>query len=328
MGRKMKSFLYLSAALALTLIIIPAISAADKGKTEPVTAEEVTSVTENPDTDSGAVSVYITTSGSVVNVSEFEYVCGAVAAEMPLSYNEEALKAQAVACYTNAVRLRKENDGKNSSIGGADISDSSAVHQGYLSESDRRAKWGDSFEKYESKLEQCVSAVFGKILVYNNEPCIAAFHAICTGLTESADTVWGSDVAYLQSVRSSGDTLSPTYASTVTFTSERMAEILNDLGLDTESSGTYFSGIKKSAAGTVTEIQLQKKKFTGAQIRKAFSLRSACFDVTEADGNVTFTVQGYGHGVGMSQYGADYMAKQGSTYTEILSHYYCGAEIK
>ena len=139
-----------------------------------------------------------------------------------------------------------------------------------------------------------------------------------------------SRTPYLVSVKSEGDKLSPTYSSTVTFSKSQFISIMKDLGVSIDSK-TDLSEIigkpKTTKAGTVLTIKINSEELTGSDIRTAFSLRSAAFKITATENEVTFNVSGYGHGVGMSQYGADYMARQGSTYDEILKHYYKGVEI-
>ena len=280
------------------------------------------------DTPEDSITVFLSDTKENLAVSEFEYVCGSVAAEMPLMYHEEALKAQAIACYTNSLRLK--NSKNKSAINGADISDNPATHQGYLTREERKEKWGEDYQKYESKLETIVKEVEGEFLTYDNEYCLCAFSAICTGTTESAENVWGEKIPYLVSVKSSGDTLSPQYSSTNTFTKSQFISIMKDLDISINSKANLEEIIgktKTSKAGTVLKIEINKKSLTGEQIRNAFSLRSSAFKITATENEVTFKVSGYGHGVGMSQYGADFMARQGSTYEEILKHYYKGSEI-
>lgn len=270
------------------------------------------------------ITVFRSISQENEEVDLFEYVCGSVAAEMPLSYHEEALKAQAVACYTNAMRLKEESKATYH------ISDDSSIHQGYLSESQRKEKWGEDFEKYEGKLRSIVKSVETQALYYDNQLCVAAFHAICTGKTESAENIWGEKVPYLVSVKSNGDNLSPQYATTVVFDKSEFLEHSKDLGIN-DNIDTLKSIIKiteKTKSGTVIKATINKKTFSGDEIRKAFRLKSPFFTVETSKSSVTFNVTGYGHGVGMSQYGADFMARQGSTYEEILKHYYKGVEIK
>lgn len=335
----MKNYLFSIAFIFISLIITPLVALTDGvGETKSesnVAVHTENTVTEsekttNSDTtsDEAVITVFLSDTKKNLTVSEFEYVCGSVAAEMPLMYHEEALKAQAVACYTNSLRLKNSSNKK--SINGADISDDTSTHQGYLTREERKEKWGDSYQKYESKLETVVEEVMGEYLTYDNEYCVAAFSAICTGTTESAENVWGSKIPYLVSVKSSGDTLSPQYSSTNTFTKAQFISIMKDLGVSINSKSNLEDIIGKekcSKAGTVLKIKIGEKEVTGEKIRSAFSLKSSAFKITATENEVTFKVSGYGHGVGMSQYGADYMARQGSTYDEILKHYYKGVEI-
>ncbi len=270
------------------------------------------------------ITVFRSNSENTEEIDLFEYVCGSVAAEMPLSYHEEALKAQAVACYTNALRLKNERNEEY------DISDDSSIHQGYLTPEQRKEKWGEDYFKYETKLKNIVESVENKAIYFEDELCVAAFHAICSEKTESAENVWGEKVPYLVSVKSIGDNLSPQYSSVVVFQKEEFIKYAEKLGVkeDITSLKNIIKITEKSKANTVLKATVNKKEFTGDEIRKAFSLKSAVFTVECTKTAVTFNVTGYGHGVGMSQYGADFMARQGSTYEEILKHYYKNVEIK
>ena len=334
----MKNYLISIVFIFISLIITPVALLSGnitQSKVSPNTTvqgetdtEEITS-NSSGDITEDSITVFLSDTKKNLTVSEFEYVCGSVAAEMPLMYHEEALKAQAIACYTNSLRLK--NYENKSTLNGADISDNPATHQGYLTREERKEKWGEDYQKYESKLETIVKSVEGEYLTYDGEYCLCAFSAICTGTTESAENVWGEKIPYLVSVKSSGDTLSPQYSSTNTFTKSQFISIMKDLGVSINSKVNLKDIIgksKTSKAGTVLKIEINKKSLTGEQIRNAFSLRSSAFKITATENEVTFKVSGYGHGVGMSQYGADFMARQGSTYDEILKHYYKGAEIK
>ena len=333
----MKNYLISIVFIFISLIITPVtLLSGDitQSKVSPnTTTQSGTNTDENTSNSSGditedSITVFLSDTKKNLTVSEFEYVCGSVAAEMPLMYHEEALKAQAIACYTNSLRLK--NSKNKTEINGADISDNPATHQGYLTREERKEKWGDDYQKYESKLETIVKAVESEYLTYDGEYCLCAFSAICTGTTESAENVWGEKIPYLVSVKSSGDTLSPQYSTTNTFTKSQFISIMKDLGVSINSKANLEDVIgksKTSKAGTVLKIEINKKSLTGEQIRSAFSLRSSAFKITATENEVTFKVSGYGHGVGMSQYGADYMARQGSTYDEILKHYYKGSEI-
>lgn len=326
----MKNFLTLIMVCALTIFILPVILLRDNTPTTQATiSAETTQPTTQPETqprNANTITVFRSVEETNIEIDFFEYVCGSVAAEMPLSYEEEALKAQAVACYTNALRLKNSSKSTNT----YHISDDSSIHQGYLTQDQRKEKWGEDFEKYEAKLKHIVKQVENLALYYEDELCIAAFHAICSGTTETAENIWGEKVPYLTSVKSSGDTLSPQYSSVVVFDKEDFMKCAKKLGIEKDISSlkNIIKATKKSDSGTVLKVGLAKKEFTGEEIRKAFSLKSPVFKIKCTEKNVTFNVTGYGHGVGMSQYGADFMARQGSTYEEILKHYYKGAKIE
>lgn len=324
----MKNYLILILFCAISILLIP-LAMADGNTTPPNTAvsdsEETTKQAETTAPTEETISVFRTVSNTAEEISFFEYVCGSVAAEMPLAYNEEAIKAQAVACYTNALRQKSLGNEEN-----GDISDDTAVHQGYIDEAQRKEKWGNDFEKYEKKLQNAVKAVENEALYYNGELCIAAFCAISNGTTENAKNLWGTDVPYLVSVESEGDKLSPAYASTVSFSKEEFLKIAENEGVDKEKLADLTKAIeitKKSTTGAVLNAKMGGKEFTGEELRKAFSLRSPTFTVKATKNAVTFSVSGYGHGIGMSQYGANYYAEKGWDYKEILEHYYNGAEV-
>lgn len=307
------------------------LSEADEGKNEGENEkkEKDESKKEEKRENDGSITVFLSEQKSTVSVSYFEYTCGSTAAEMPLSFEEEAIKAQAVACFTNAVRLKGSNNG-NSTLSGADISDDTGTHQGYISEKERRERWGDSFDEYEKKLEAAVNEVLNKVITYKGELCTAAFCAISPGTTESAQNVWGGKVPYLVSVKSSGDTLSPDYSTTSRYSRDEACEALKKLSVTLEEGedlGKLIKIEKTSRAGTVLSATVGGKEFSGEKIRSAFNLKSAAFTVKASENAVTFTTVGYGHGVGLSQYGANYMAKNGSDYEEILKHYYKGVQI-
>lgn len=321
----MKKFLSFILISAFAIIIFPVALMKDSINPEGNTPTSQTSTAEETES-SNTLTVFRSTDQTNIELDFFEYVCGSVAAEMPLSYHEEALKAQAIACYTNALRLKALSDTSSE----YHITDDSSVHQGYLNREQREEKWGDDFKKYEAKLESIVKSVEGLAIYYEDELCVAAFHAISAGKTESAENIWGEKVPYLTSVKSSGDNLSPQYSSVVAFEKDDFIEISKELtgSKNIKSLKGIIEITEKSKSGTALKVMLNKKSFTGEEIRKAFSLRSPVFTIKITEKTVTFNVTGYGHGVGMSQYGADFMARQGSIYEEIIKHYYKGVEIK
>ncbi len=308
----MKLYALLTGLLCLIMIFSPLICVASQQQ-----ADSAPSQAENSDSGT-SVSVLNTLSGKVVEMSARDYITGAVAAEMPASYSTEALKAQAVTCYTYYKWLKENADNAD-----YDISDDSKTHQGYLTDEQMREKWGDKYESYKKKIEQAVLSVLGECIMYENEPIFAAFHAISSGRTHSAEAVWGQALPYLRSVQAVGDTLSPDFDSSAEFTPEELIGILSIK--DTESN--LIKNIDYADSGYVNKITLGEKSYNGSEFSSLLKLRSPAFSAEYKEGKYVFSVKGYGHGVGMSQYSADYMARQGSTYKEILAHFYGGTYI-
>lgn len=268
-------------------------------------------------------SVYLSGEDKTVTLSREEYLLGVLAAEMSPDYHAEALKAQALAAYTFAYRKHLQN-----TSGTYDLTTDSSLDQGYLNARQRTEKWGEKAEEYEKKLKEAIAAVAGQLIVYDGQPILAAYHAISPGNTETAENVWGTACPYLQCENSAVDLLAPGYLSEVKLSTEDFVKGLSALECTVSGEATAYIGeSQKSEAGTVLNITLCGKEVTGAQVRKAFSLRSAAFELSYAEGTFTFTVSGYGHGVGMSQFGANYMAQQGAGYREILAAYYRGASV-
>lgn len=269
-----------------------------------------------------AFRVLRTATGKVETLSREDYLFGVAAAEMG-GYPEEALKAQAVAAYTYALFRAGERAGE-----AYDLTDDAARDQACLTREEARAKWGASYEKYAAAIDAALASVRGYRLVDDSgAPILAAYHAVSSGRTESALIAWGVDKSYLQPVESVGDLLSPNYLSTRTFTYGELAEKLaGDVSLTGDGAG-WLGETKCSPSGTVTSMTWGGVVLTGVRLRELLGLRSAAFQVAPTEGGYVFQVKGYGHGVGMSQYGAGYMARCGSTFVEILSHYYTGCRM-
>ncbi|MBQ7121714.1 MAG: stage II sporulation protein D [Clostridia bacterium] len=319
---KMRTNLVLCIIVALALILCP-IAAVGSGAED--NAAESAAVF---DSGNEYISVMSPSTGDISRVDMREYITGCVAAEMPALYHSEALKAQAVASYTYAKRTLEQNkNGKNSLYGGADITDSPDTHQGYINEKKRKEKWGSEFEKYESKIRAAVDAVFGLYMEYEGETALAAYHSISAGSTQSALNMWGEDYPYLASVESRGDILSPDYISEAFFSEKEFRKLAKQCGVKLSGDAEEWIGeIKTNGDGYARTVELGGSEITAAEFREAFSLRSPCFDISYSGGEFTVMCKGHGHGVGMSQYGADYMARQGSTWRQILQHYYTGVE--
>ena len=250
-----------------------------------------------------------------------EYVAGVVAAEMPAAFPEEALKAQAVAARTYQVRQMQAAGSR------AVLYD---VGQAYLSEAEQKEKWGEGYALYAGKIHSAVRATAGEIMTYDGEPILAAFHAQSGGRTEDAAHVWNTAVPYLKSVDSPEGDEVPNYHSQVVLSSRQVQEAALAAYPGADLSGepsSWFGPAVRDEGGTVTSIPFGGLTLTGGQVRSMLSLRSAAFTVTWDGENFTFDVTGYGHGVGMSQYGANAMAKGGKNFTDILTWYYTGTQV-
>ena len=275
------------------------------------------------DSKSETIRVYITEKKKIENISMKDYVIGVVLAEMPAEYNEEALKAQAVAAYTFA--LRKKEDMKNEEY---DLTDSFKTDQAYLGKEAAKERFGDNYVKYMDKVSSVVDAVYGKKIVYEGKLIFAAYHSISAGKTEDAENIWGEKYPYLIPVESVGDTLSPSYLSSFEIKPEEFISAMKNYDINfTENPSEWLGAKKCSESGTVLTQNICGIEVKGVDIRTALGLKSAVFEVEYSDDKFKFTVRGYGHCVGMSQYGAQFMASQGSKYDEILKWYYPGSEI-
>jgi len=325
-------FAALIITLALVVMPLTALNQGDKSENEGdihVTEQGDEKQSSKKDSDE-TVKVFMSEDDFVLTITLEEYLVGVLAAEMLPTYHEQALKAQAVAAYTYLLYKKSEQQSApDSQLKGAYLSNDAATHQGYLTKEERAEKWEGKAESYEKKLTKAVKDVAGKYITYEGKPIIAAFHANNSGVTHSAETVWGSEVPYLKSVTSVGDKLSPDCIKTVAMTAQEFSSAVSSLD-SCELSGeaeNWVGDIKKDNNGYVKSIEIGGAEFTGMKVRDELNLRSAVFTFEFSDGTFKFTTEGYGHGVGMSQYGADYMARQGSTWEEILKHYYTGVEI-
>ncbi len=255
-----------------------------------------------------------------------EYLVGVVAAEMPALFEKEALKAQAVAARTYAV-YQMESQG----LTVEDLIENGG--QSYQSLTERQENWGESFSTYESKIRTAVEETAGEILVYEEEPILAVFHAISSGETESAQNLWGGqDLPYLQSVSSPQDETSLEYTYAHTFSLDEAAALLQQadeqLVLAPGSLAAQIQVLSRSDAGYIQSIQIGNRTYTGQQVRTALGLRSSDFAIAEEGDEITFTTYGYGHGAGMSQYGANALALEGYSYDDILHYYYTDVSLK
>lgn len=247
-----------------------------------------------------------------------EYIVGVVLAEMPADFHEEALRAQAVVARTYTAR--KMGNQKHSD---AAVCVDSSCCQAYIAP-DRYLEGGGSESDVE-KIRQAVQATENMVLQFEGQLIEATYFSCSGGKTEDAVAVWGSDVPYLQSVNSPGEEKAAHYMDTVTFS---LASFCEKIGIEKHAvSESLIGQISYTNGGGVDSIQLGGVTFSGVTLRQKLGLRSTAFVITSVGDSVTVTTKGFGHRVGMSQYGADAMAIAGSTWDEILLHYYQGTEI-
>ncbi len=256
-----------------------------------------------------------------------EYLIGVVASEMPASFDIEALKAQAVVARTYTIYQIK-NGSKHEN---ADVCDSSLCCQAWISKEDRFARWEeDNKNEYWNKVVQSVNETKGKIIMYDGEPINALFHSNSGGQTELSINVWGGDIPYFQSVETSGEDEYSSYSSEVVLSKDtliqKMLEKFSNFSIDF-SKEDAIKILENTESGRIKKIKIGNTEISGVDARKIFELKSAKFNVQISEDNVIFTVQGYGHGVGLSQCGSDVLAKSGKKYDEIIKYYYKNVEI-
>lgn len=272
------------------------------------------------------IKSFIVEKNEVCEINFEEYIKGVVAAEMPATFEDEALKAQAVAARSYILN-KIQTDTKHEN--GADICNNPSHCKAYSSKEELQEKWGNDFDKFYEKISKCIDDTNNCVMIYDNKIVNALFHSTSSGRTENAKDIWGENVDYLVSVASFGDELSPRYKSSVTMSIEEFKQILkNNYPQISWPDGSQLIGeARRSEAGGIISMDIANITLSGNEIRNIFSLRSTniTFDITDCD--VTLNVVGNGHGVGMSQYGANYLATQGKTYIEILKTYYSGVEV-
>ena len=275
------------------------------------------------------INLLNTKTSEIEKIKLDEYLYGVVSAEMPVSFEKEALKAQAVVARTYTIYKIVNNNNKH---GEADICDDSTCCQAWISKEDRLAKWKDEEKEQNwNKIVEAVNSTQGKIILYEGKPINAFFHSNSGGKTEPPINVWGgSGYPYLQSVETAGEDAYSQYSSELTITKqefeEKMKANYEDFTINYEDNPIE---IKEYTEGNrVKTIKIGNKELSGVEVRTILGLRSANFQVSIDGDNISFKVVGYGHGVGMSQTGADSMAKEGKNYEEIIKHFYTGVEIK
>lgn len=345
---KMKSHALLYAGLLLLLVFLPAVAGlpgnAEGGDAPLPSASERSgpsegdSVSENTDDagqenreDEDVFRLLDTSTGEVLTVSGREFLYGAIVTEMPLLYEPEALKAQGVAAYTCYSRLRElQRANPDEDLKGADFSVNTADWYIYATKEQMQEQWGENFEDYYARLTEIVDDIYGKTLQSDGELITAVYFAVSGGSTEASADIWGGERSYLQPVASPWDAYAPGYRTRVRVTESEFQNTILAAYPEASFEGdsdNWVGEIRRTDAGSVTSLTAGGQEITGGEMRELFGLRSQNFTLSFQDGMAVFDVRGWGHGVGMSQVGANYLASQGMDYTEILAWYYPGVSI-
>ena len=272
--------------------------------------------------------IYDESSGKVLTVSDREALIGMLACEMTPDTPPEALKAQAVAAYTNCCKLRQDRMKSGSQkYHGADFDANPAIWLRCTTKEQMRLLWGKRYPAHRKKLEKAADEVLGQVLHYDGVLIFAPYFAVSSGKTESSRDIWGGDEPYLSSVESPWDKNSPDHKTRKAVQKEDLCKIVRQSYPEIrfpENANTWIRDIKRTKAGSVKTICIGGEILDGVEVRNLFDLPSSNFTVRYQKGVFLFTCLGRGHGVGMSQYGAAAMAKEGRTYEEILNWYYPG----
>ena len=318
-------FLFIAILIIPTILVLPFAAETEGGKLTDNLQEQ-----KEPEFDwekklkeasTIEVSVYREEKDQIDVLPLENYIVGVVAAEMPAEFQEEALKAQALAARTYLVK-HLLNDTPSALLKGADIGDT-VTYQAYKDKEQLKEKWGADYNKYLEKISKVVYETRGQIIVYDGKPITAQYFSTSNGYTENAEDYWSNPFPYLKSVESPWDLESKEYEAKITMSVEEFTE---KLGVKIEGSN-IGEVISRTEGHRVEKVRIGNKEFTGREVREKLGLRSTDF-VWERKGNeIVITTKGYGHGVGMSQYGANGMAKEGKNYEEILKHYYQGVKI-
>ena len=338
-GTCIKNILIYFCGFVIVFFIAPAIcTVTPPQKTEEVIAnanpssENVTNEQSNSNSDTGSkrtIKLLHSSTGEVEELGLDEYLYGVVSSEMPANFEIEALKAQAVVARTYTIYQATYNKNKHQD---ADICDSYACCQAWISKEERMAKWDSGeAESNWNKIVNAVDSTSDKIIAYNGKPINVFFHANSGGTTESSLNIWGGiDYPYLKSVETAGEDGYTQYSSEAKFSKEEISQKMKEKYADFEIDYGQEDCIKileYTTSGRVKTLKIGNKEIAGTEARTILGLKSTNFSVAIEGNEIKFSVTGYGHGVGMSQTGAESMAKSGADYQAIIKHFYTGVEI-
>lgn len=260
--------------------------------------------------------------GEITEMDMEEYLISVVAGEVYPNYHNEALKAQAVAARTYLVyKMQKGGCSK-----GGDICTESAHCQAYKTKEKMVSGWGENYEEYYNKIKNAVYATEGEIVLYDNEPINALYHSASVGQTEDCVAVFGGSYPYLKSVSSTVSQKNSEYEKEVTFTKKEFLEKIKE-SFNVDIDKIDIKIISHTSSGRVSTLKIGEKSVKATALRKCLGLRSTDFTFQNEGDKITFVMKGFGHGVGLSQVGAEELAQSGKTYKEILTHYYTDTEV-
>lgn len=331
----MKKFLLYFIAFFSVIFVLPVLFTnqnknieKDNYKNENDIQKEINNEVENSNTKYSNIRLLHKDTNEVEQLNIEDYLYNVVSAEMPADFEKEALKAQAVVARTYTIY--KVNNKKHEE---ADICDDSSCCQAWISKENRYNKWEESKrEEYWNKIVDCVNETKGKIITYENEPINAFFHANSGGKTELPINVWGGNtMPYLQIVETSGENEYSGYSSEVKLTYDELINKLKEKYQDIKIDFNNDEDIKileRTNSDRVKTIKLGNHELSGVELRTILGLKSTNFEFSKDKNMIIFKVIGYGHGVGMSQTGADSLAKKGENYEQIINHFYSGITIK
>ena len=317
----MKKMLGIAAIITAFMLLVPLAVLGEEKATQENEIQTVV-LQNKKEKKEDIFKVYNHETKEITEMSAEDYIFCVVAAEMPALYEVEALKAQAVASYTYACYKREENKGKE-----YDISTDFNADQSFKTPEKAREDWGENADLYVEKIKKAVKSVIGQKITYKGKTILAVYHAVSCGETYSAKDVWGKEIKYLQSADSKGDETAKNYMQTFQFKESELAEKLEPLITSKKGNTPLLGQMAFKKNGLVESVNIYGQRVSGSDVRTALGLASSNFKFEKIDGIYVFTTLGYGHGVGMSQKGADWLAKEGMNYEKILKHYYKGTAI-
>ncbi|WP_216829929.1 stage II sporulation protein D [Alkalihalobacterium elongatum] len=325
----MKRLLIIGTILCSIIVGLPAMlvimfSSDDLQPTTPVQTAASTGTGQEQLESSTPISiaVYRTQQSRIEEVPLEEYVVGVVASEMPAAFELEALKAQALTARTFILKQMLEPS-DFAMPEGAMVTDT-VHHQVYKNLDQLKEEWGKDFDWRINRIREAVAQTQGQVLTYNGDPITAAFFSTSNGFTENSEDYWPNEIPYLRSVESPWDTNSPRFTSTSTIS---VGEFQQKLGVQLPSDGSVGQITNRTDGKRVAKVNINGKELTGRQVREKLGLDSSDFNWKRQGDQVVIETKGWGHGVGMSQYGANGMAQEGKTYREIIEHYYQGVAV-